>query len=158
MYNEQTNAHLIDSSVILFFITSLPHVSTPKLHPQGAVIRCLPSCINVFMQTAWSAGVDSSRTDIIKNSIIKLSIKCAFLLDIFPTRCNITQLFISGKLLYMFRVVSPPIIRSTHNCIYSIWYLLNRYCYLPLLRKSWNWFECGVGIVLICFGAVAPHQ
>jgi len=32
--------------------------------------------------------------------------------------------FISGKLLYMFRVVSPPFIRSTHNCIYSIWYLL----------------------------------
>ena len=30
---------------------------------------------------------------------------------------------ISGKLLYMFRVVFPPIIRSTHNCIYSIWYL-----------------------------------
>jgi len=27
----------------------------------------------------------------------------------------------------------------------------NRYCYLPLLWKSWNWFECGVGIVLICF-------
>jgi len=26
------------------------------------------------------------------------------------------------KLLYMFRVVSPPIIRSTNNCIYSIWY------------------------------------
>ena len=30
----------------------------------------------------------------------------------------------SGKLLYMFRVVSSPIIRSTCNCIYSIWYLL----------------------------------
>jgi len=26
------------------------------------------------------------------------------------------------KLLYMFRVVSPPIIMSTNNCIYSIWY------------------------------------
>jgi len=24
----------------------------------------------------------------------------------------------------MFRVVSSPIVRSTHNCIYSIWYLL----------------------------------
>ena len=32
--------------------------------------------------------------------------------DIFPTRCNVTH-FISGKLLCMFRVVSPPIIRST---------------------------------------------
>ena len=26
------------------------------------------------------------------------------------------------KLLYMFRVFSPAIIRSTNNCIYSIWY------------------------------------
>jgi len=46
------------------------------------------------------------------------------------------------KLLYMFWVVPPPIIRSTNNCVYSIWYLLHRYCYLPLSWKSWNWFEC----------------
>jgi len=26
------------------------------------------------------------------------------------------------KLLYMIRVVSPPIIRSTYSCVYSIWY------------------------------------
>jgi len=36
------------------------------------------------------------------------------------------------KLLYMFRVVLPQIIRSAYNCIYSIWYLSHRYCYLPL--------------------------
>jgi hypothetical protein len=36
------------------------------------------------------------------------------------------------KLLYVFRVVPPPIIRSAYNCIYSIWYLSDRYCYLPL--------------------------
>jgi len=36
------------------------------------------------------------------------------------------------KLLYMFREVPPPIIRSANNCIYSIWYLSYRYCYLPL--------------------------
>jgi hypothetical protein len=34
------------------------------------------------------------------------------------------------KLLYMFRVVPPPIIRSANNCIYSIWYLSHRYCCL----------------------------
>jgi len=33
-------------------------------------------------------------------------------------------------MLYMFRVVPPPIIRSAYNCIYSIWYLSDRYCYL----------------------------
>jgi hypothetical protein len=49
------------------------------------------------------------------------------------------------KLLYMFRAVLPPIIRSAYTCIYSIWYLLHRYCYLPLSWKSWNWFECAVG-------------
>jgi len=30
-------------------------------------------------------------------------------------------------------------------CIYSIWYLSHRYCYLPLSWKSWNRFECAVG-------------
>ena len=49
------------------------------------------------------------------------------------------------KLLYMFRVVPSPIIRSTNKCIYSIWYLSHRYCYLPLSWKSWNRFECAVG-------------
>ena len=49
------------------------------------------------------------------------------------------------KLFYMFRVVPPPIIRSACNCIYSIWYLSHRYCYLLLSWKSWNWFECAVG-------------
>jgi len=34
------------------------------------------------------------------------------------------------KLLYMFRVVLSPIIRSAYNCIYIIWYLSHRYCYL----------------------------
>jgi hypothetical protein len=54
------------------------------------------------------------------------------------------SLFISGN-CYMFRVVLPPIIRSAYYCIYSIWYLSHRYCYLPLSWKSWNWFECAVG-------------
>ena len=49
------------------------------------------------------------------------------------------------KLLYMFRVVPAPIIRSANNCIYSIWDLSHHYCYLPLSWKSWNWFECAVG-------------
>jgi len=40
------------------------------------------------------------------------------------------------KLLDMFRVVPPPIIRSAYNCIYSIWYLSHRYCYLPLYPSS----------------------
>ena len=42
------------------------------------------------------------------------------------------------KLLCMFRVVPPPIIRSANNCIYSIWYLSHCYCYLPLATGSSN--------------------
>jgi hypothetical protein len=49
------------------------------------------------------------------------------------------------KLLCMFRVVPPPIIRSANNCTCSIWYLSHHYCHLPLSWKSWNWFECAVG-------------
>jgi hypothetical protein len=49
------------------------------------------------------------------------------------------------KLLYMFRVVPSPFIRSANNCIYSIWYLSHRYCYLPLSWKCLNRFDCAVG-------------
>jgi len=38
--------------------------------------------------------------------------------------------YVIWKMLYTFRVVPPPIIRSANNCIYSIWYLSHRYCYL----------------------------
>jgi hypothetical protein len=38
------------------------------------------------------------------------------------------ELIYIWKLLYMFRVVPPPIIRSAYNLIYSIWYLPHRYC------------------------------
>ena len=42
------------------------------------------------------------------------------------------------KLLYMFRVIPPRIIRSANNFIYSIWYLSHCYCYLPLAAGSSN--------------------
>jgi hypothetical protein len=51
---------------------------------------------------------------------------------IYPTRCNFTPFIYIWKLLYMFRVVPPSIIRSAYNCAYSIWYLSHRYCYLSL--------------------------
>ena len=40
--------------------------------------------------------------------------------------------------LYMFRVVTPPIIRSTYKCNYSIWHWSNCLCYLTLSWRSWN--------------------
>ena len=73
-----------------------------------------------------------------------------FLLKCFQQNGTLhSSFFFSGKLPYMYRMASAPIIRSTYNCIYSIWYLLNRYCYLLLLWIIWSWFDCDVGIVLI---------
>ena len=63
------------------------------------------------------------------------------IVNIFQYISNKMQLYTVNfiwKLLYMFRVLPPPIIRSAYNCIYSIWYLSDRYCYLPLSWKSWN--------------------
>ena len=36
-----------------------------------------------------------------------------------PTRCNYIQFIYICKPLYMFRVVSPPIVRSSYHCIHS---------------------------------------
>jgi hypothetical protein len=49
---------------------------------------------------------------------------------------TIYSLLYFRKLLYMFRVVTQPIIRNTYNCNYSIWHWSNRLCYLPLLWSS----------------------
>jgi len=60
-------------------------------------------------------------------------------LDIFQYIANKMQrytVYFICKLLYMFQVVPPPIIRSAYNCIYSIWYLSHCYCYLLLSWKS----------------------
>ena len=43
-----------------------------------------------------------------------------FLLIYFQQDATLHSLFISAIPLYMFRAVTPPIVRSTHNCIYSI--------------------------------------
>ena len=46
------------------------------------------------------------------------------------------------KLLYMFRVVTPPIIRSTYNCNYSIWHWKLLYMFRvvtpPIIRSTYN--------------------
>jgi hypothetical protein len=54
--------------------------------------------------------------------------------NLYLTRCNYTQFIYIWKLLYMFRVVPPPIISNANNCIYSVWYLSHRYCF-------WWWVQ-----------------
>jgi len=56
--------------------------------------------------------------------------------NIYPTRCSFTQFIYIWKLLYTFRVLLPPTIRSAYNCIYSFWYLSHRYCYLPAIVEE----------------------
>jgi hypothetical protein len=57
------------------------------------------------------------------------------LVQYISNKMQLYTVYYMWKLLYMFRVLFPPIIRSAYNCIYSIWYLSHRYCYLPL---SWR--------------------
>ena len=64
-----------------------------------------------------------------------LTFMSSCIIIIFKYISNKTQrytVYFIWKLLYMFRVVPPPIISRANNCIYSIWYLSHRYCYLPL--------------------------
>jgi hypothetical protein len=59
------------------------------------------------------------------------------------------------KLLYIFLMVLPPIIRSAYNCVYIILYLSRRYCYLPLSWKGWNWFQyVVVGVRHVVYGRI----
>jgi len=50
-----------------------------------------------------------------------------------PTRCNSMQIFIYSKSLYMFRVSTAPIIRSTKNCNRSFRY--RPYCKIQGLTE-----------------------
>jgi hypothetical protein len=61
-----------------------------------------------------------------------------------PTRCNTKQsVYCSESSLYMFRVSTTPIIRSTQNCNYSLRYWSYFLCsYLPATWPSWpRWRE-----------------
>jgi len=56
----------------------------------------------------------------------------AILCQYMSNKMQLYTVYFICKLLHMFRVVSPPIIRSTINCIYSIWYWSTVVQYLPV--------------------------
>jgi hypothetical protein len=70
-----------------------------------------------------------------------------------PNKVQRYTVYFIWKLLYMFRGVLPPIIRSANNCIYSIWYLSHRYYYLPLppIIRSANNCICSIWYLSHCY-------
>ena len=146
----------LQTSHDLVYVLMCWYTLKSSVHPLFHVV------LGILLLESFTASLNTLR-DLMSQQVAMYIFLNLFLLIHFQQNATLHSLFISGKLLYMFQVVSPPITRSTKNCIYSIWNLSNRYYYLPLLWKSCNWFECCVGIVLICFGAVAdisqqPHQ
>jgi hypothetical protein len=69
-------------------------------------------------------------------STIFVLFTCDFVSMIVQQDAPIYSLLYVCKLLCMFRVATPPIIRSTRNCNYNIWHLSNRLYYLPLWWRS----------------------
>ena len=117
---------------------------TSQNHPQDSTFICWYG--EVKRTGNWVTA--STRRPVIRNLLVgapytKLNTEINFIWqswvgpsqiysNIYPTRCNFTHFIYIWKLLYMFRMLLPPIIRSAYNCIYNIWYLSHRYCYLPL--------------------------
>ena len=97
-------------------------------------------CVNVYCHWVTTQMQLINISYHIINKITDTHSEYVILSNIYPTRCNFTQFIYIWKLLYMFRVVPPPIIRSAYNYIYNTWYLSHRYCYLPL---SWMRWSCG---------------
>ena len=89
----------------------------------------------------WGAGLkflvhlNSNKHSVHKITRNTITLQNSF--KVWPTRCNITQFFISVNCPTCFRWIPHPSSGAQH-CIYSIWYLSNRYCYLPLSWLSWN--------------------
>jgi hypothetical protein len=52
-----------------------------------------------------------------------------------PTRCNNIQFIYICKLLYMFRVVTSLIIRSSYHCVCSVWHYWDRTS--TCLERNW---------------------
>jgi len=96
---------------------------------QGYYSACSGNFLSTFRDKLW---VTCSR---VKKFLRNVTFMGPCIVRLFQYISNKKQrytVYYIWKLFYMFRVVPPPIIRSAYNCIYSIWYLSHRYCYLPL--------------------------
>jgi len=104
-----------------------------------------PHCLSYFKVTLAPHIFSNPSEIVFNNSVINIQKLLNNLTFIGPCSAIIFQytsnkmqrytVYFVWKLLHMFRVVPPPIIRSAYNCMYSIWYLSHRYCYLPISRQ-----------------------
>ena len=85
----------------------------------------IPTCLAV-----WATYTFGAKSTIKRNLFVNIPIHIQQDATLHSLLYLETALHISGG--------TPPIIRSAYSCIYSIWYLSHRYCYLPLSWKSWN--------------------
>ena len=101
-----------------------PHVA-PKLKKQLGCTSSLPTGLRGLLLGdlyLYHFYFKYLKGDEMKFNVRVPCLLSIFLLIYFQQDATLHSSFISGKLLYMFRTVSPPIIRG--NCIYSVWYLL----------------------------------
>jgi len=103
---------------------------TCKIYQDGRHVTFMHVATLIYLETFFSINHTSYWIRYFRNNYIKyLSL---FRNDIIYSMSIIVQqdatmysLLYFYKLLYMFRVVTPPIIRSTYNCNYSIWHWSN---------------------------------
>jgi hypothetical protein len=99
----------LQSFILIFFFTMTTPVLLPKGSDRDDQIQHRGMCHDTFALFMC----------VIIIIIIIIIIK--FYVNNCPTRCNYIQFIYISKLLYIFRVVIPPIIRSSCHCVYSLW-------------------------------------
>jgi len=119
-----------------------PHWQTDGRTDMTKLIGCFRS--RKIVKSAWN--LFSSEYYIKHNCILCLWFRASlFYINNCPTRCNTKQsIYYFASSLYMFRVSTTPIIRSTQNCNYSLRYWSYFLCsYLPPTWPSLATLEGG---------------
>ena len=114
--------------ILLYFQFIMLHKGkyTQKFIPTSKSSSPLPP---FFLATLWGTPADSiSRYNCslqfnVHGSVHRKTILIYIYIYIYiSNKMQRYTVYFTWKLVYMFRVVPPPIIRSASNCIYSIWY------------------------------------
>jgi hypothetical protein len=94
--------------------------------------NALSPCAHATMLGFSVVSKNLGKTQTVWTTIFARTRKChntSYMSQYISNKMQLYTVYFIWKLLYVFRVVPPPIIRSANNCI---WYLSHHYCYLPL--------------------------